>query len=409
MKILQINTFCGIESTGRIAVDIHTVLEQLGHESWIAYGRDKAKKCNKNIKIGGDMDNYAHVAKSRIMDKHGFGSKKATKEFVKSIEKLNPDIIHLHNIHGYYLNIELFFKYLKKINKPVVWTLHDCWSITGHCANFEYVNCEKWETICNKCPQVSSYPKSLFVDNSKQNFLRKREIFRSLESLTIVTPSNWLASIIKKSYLSDYPLQVINNGIDLDVFKPTAGSFEINHTLAEKTILLGVANVWTEKKGLNDFIKLSAMLPDDMVLILVGLEESQKKVLPANILPISKTRNAYELAEIYSVADIFLNPTYEDNFPTTNLEALACGTPIITYNTGGSIESVDEKCGLIVEKGDITGLMIAINRIKDKGKKFYADACIRKSKNLYNKNDRFLEYTKLYQKLYDEEELYLMK
>ncbi|MFD1031316.1 glycosyltransferase [Metaplanococcus flavidus] len=409
MKILQVNTFCGIESTGRIAVDIHSVLEEQGHDSFIAYGRDQARNCSNAIKIGGDFNNYVHVALSRTLDKHGFGSKKATEEFLAKVEKLKPDVIHLHNIHGYYLNIELLFNYLKKLNKPVIWTLHDCWSFTGHCANFDYINCDKWKTNCRDCPQLASYPKSLLVDNSKENFQRKREIFRGVENLTIVTPSKWLGDLVKKSYLSDYSLQVINNGIDLAVFKPTEGDFITNNNLGGKYILLGVANVWTEKKGLDDFIELSSLLRDDTVLVLVGLDDSQRKELPANILPISKTKDAVELAEIYTAADIFLNPTYEDNFPTTNLEAMACGTPVITYNTGGSIESASKECGVIVEKGDVKGLFTAVNEIREKGKKFYEHASIQRATKLYNKNDRFLEYTELYRKMNKEAELHLMK
>lgn len=399
LKVLQINTFCGIESTGRIAVDIHSVLEKQGHTSHIAYGRDKARNCSNAIKIGGDLNNYVHVALSRALDRHGFGSKYATEKFLETLDRLNPDVIHLHNIHGYYLNIEMLFNYLKKIDKPVIWTLHDCWSFTGHCANFDYIGCDKWETGCNNCPQLLSYPKSLLVDNSKENFIRKKEVFRGVKNLTIVTPSKWLAGLVKRSYLSEYPLRVINNGIDLTVFKPVQATFRQKYGLEGKLMLLGVANVWTEKKGVYDFIKLSAVLPETSAIVLVGLDDSQTKDLPPNIIPIAKTKDAVELAEIYSTADIFLNPTYEDNFPTTNLEAMACGTPVITYNTGGSIESITPDCGEIVKQGNINGLFKAINKIMENGDKDYTRASIQKARNLYNKDDRFVEYTELYKEV----------
>ena len=220
MKVLQINSVCGIGSTGRIATDIHHILTEQGHESYIAYGRNLPMNCENTIRIGKKFDNYSHVAFTRIYDKHGFGSIKATKEFIEKIKELNPDIIHLHNIHGYYINIELLFDYLKKANKPVVWTLHDCWAFTGHCAHFDYIQCRKWQTGCEKCPQKTSYPSSYIFDHSKENYKKKKEIFTGVNNLIIVTPSKWLANLAKKSFLGDYPIEVINNGIDLDHFKP---------------------------------------------------------------------------------------------------------------------------------------------------------------------------------------------
>lgn len=396
MKVLQINSVCGVGSTGRIATDIHHILKEQGHESYIAYGRDLPLNCDTAIRIGTKYDNYAHVALTRIYDKHGYGSKRATKEFIKQLDVLNPDVIHLHNIHGYYINIELLFEYLKKVNKPIIWTLHDCWAFTGHCAYFDFVNCNKWKTGCNKCPQKNTYPSSLILDNSKDNYLKKKEIFTGISNMTIVTPSNWLANLVKDSFIGEYPVKVINNGIDLDVFKPIESEFRKRYGLGNKFVILGVASVWEERKGFNYFIKLSDQLQLDETIVLVGLTEEQKKKLPENIIGITRTNNIKELAKIYSAADVFVNPTLEDNFPTTNLEALSCGTPVITFNTGGSIECIDETTGFIIDKGNIDELVHSLRKIKENGKKIYTASCIESSKHKYNKIDRFNEYIEIY-------------
>lgn len=399
MKVLQINSVCGIGSTGRIATDIHNILIEQGHESYIAYGRDLPKSCDKAIRVGSKFDNYTHVLKTRLFDKHGFGSKRATAEFIDKIKELNPDIIHLHNIHGYYLNVELLFNYLKEANKPVIWTLHDCWSFTGHCAYFDYVGCDKWQMGCYDCPQKNSYPSSIVLDNSKNNYIKKKQIFTGIKNMTIVTPSKWLAELVKRSYLQEYQVQVINNGIDLSVFKPTESKFREVNGIDDKFMVLGVANVWDERKGLRYFLELSDSLDEDEVVVLVGLSEKQKSQLPPNVVGITRTNNLKELVEIYSTADIFLNPTLEDNFPTTNLEALACGTPIITFDTGGSVESVDEKTGYIVEKGNFEEMKIAIDKIKaNKTEMMDRNHCVERSKS-YDKNKKFNEYIQLYSNL----------
>lgn len=390
MKVLQINSVCGVGSTGRIATDLYKVLEEQGHECVIAYGRGTAPEGIKTIKIGTDFDNYMHVAKTRLFDKHGFGSTKATKEFIKKVKEYDPDVIHLHNIHGYYINIEILFDYLKKSNKKVIWTLHDCWAFTGHCAYFDYVGCEKWKNDCKNCPQKKEYPNSLVIDNSNWNFKRKKEIFTGLKDLTIVTPSKWLAGLLNESYLSEYKVKVINNGIDLDVFKPTKSDFRKRYGLEDKYIVLGVASVWDRRKGLNYLVELSEKLDNSYKIIVVGVTEKQKDKLPQNMIGITKTNNIKELVEIYSAADVFVNPTLEDNFPTTNLEALACGTPIITFDTGGSIECIDKECGKIVKSKTISEIISYITE-----EKFSCELCSEKSKE-YNKISKYISYISLY-------------
>lgn len=350
MKVLQINSVCGIGSTGRIATDIHNILIDQGHESYIAYGRDLPKNCDNAIRIGTKIDNYTHVLKTRLLDKHGFGSKQATIEFIDKVKKLNPDIIHLHNIHGYYINIEILFDYIKEAKKPVVWTLHDCWSFTGHCSHFDYIGCEKWKTGCFDCPQKHEYPKSLFFDNSNRNYSKKIEIFSGIDEMAIVTPSNWLADLVRESFLKNYEIETIHNGIDLSVFKPTESDFKQKYKLENKFIILGVSSVWNQRKGFEEYIELSSMLNEDEVIVLVGVSEKQKQDLPKNIVGITKTTDTKELAGIYSNADIFLNLTLEDNYPTVNLEAIACGTPVVTYNSGGAKETVHKLFGQVINK-----------------------------------------------------------
>lgn len=336
MKILQINIFATL-STGRIAVDLYKTLVENGNEGCIAFARGSIEKDVPNIKIGSELDVKLHGIATRITDKTGFYSTKPTKKLIEQIKQYNPDIIHLHNIHGYYINIELLFDFLKDYNKPVIWTLHDCWAFTGHCAYFDLANCNKWKSHCEKCPQKKEYPKSLFLDNSYWNFNKKRELFCGVKNMTLVTPSKWLSELVKFSFLKEYPIEVINNGIDLSVFKPTESNIRKHYNLEDKFIILGVAGVWDKRKGLSDFIELSKNLDDRFRIVVVGVTEKQRQRLPKNMVGILRTHNVKELAQLYSAADVFVNPTYEDNFPTTNLEALACGTPVITYNTGGRV------------------------------------------------------------------------
>lgn len=395
MKHLQINTVTGTGSIGRITCDIYKMMNEMGHESLVAYGRNNSIDGFNSIRIGSNSDNIMHGIYTRINDKHGFASKKATMKFIEKIKEYNPDIIQLHNLHGYYLNIEILFNYLREANKPVIWTLHDCWAFTGHCAYFDYVNCNKWKDQCYKCPQKKQYPTSILLDRSKWSYKSKRELFTSLSNLTIITPSDWLADLVKQSFLNKYPVYVINNGIDLELFKPTSSNFKKDNKLNDKFILLGVADGWEERKGYKYFIELSKQLDNYYKIVLVGVTEKQRQELPTNILGITKTNNITELAEIYSAADVFLNPTLEEVLGLVNIEALACGTPVITFDTGGSVECIDESCGLIVEKENSEKLLKAIKKLENRN--FSSDNCVKRSK-LFDKNDRYKEYINLYEK-----------
>jgi putative colanic acid biosynthesis glycosyltransferase len=396
MKVLQINTVCGVGSTGRIATDLHTILVSQGHQSTVAFGRDLARNCRQTISIGTRLDNYLHVARTRLFDTHGFGSASSTKTFIEKIKKMEPDLIHLHNLHGYYLHVGLLFEYLKQAGKPVIWTLHDCWAFTGHCAYFDFIGCDRWKSSCHDCPLKAEYPKSLFLDRSQWNFIQKKQLFTGIKNMTIVTPSKWLAALVKESLLQEYTVAVINNGIDLNTFRPTPSDFRRRYMLEDQFIILGVASVWGGRKGYQYFIELAKHLRPDEKIVLLGLSNELIKQLPDGIIGIGKTNSTSELAEIYSAADLFVNPTLEDNFPTTNLESLACGTPVVTFNSGGSPECLDDQCGLVVKRGDLPGLVAAIATVHNDGKAAYSEQCRKRAQDRFDKNARFAEYVELY-------------
>ncbi len=398
--LLQINIVVNYSSTGRIVEDLGQLAMNNGWESYIAYGRHQKKSKSKLIKLGSKFSINYHVLQTRLFDRHGLGSKRATVKLINQIKEINPDIIHLHNIHGYYINIEVLFSYLADSNIPVVWTLHDCWPFTGHCVYFDFNGCEKWKTGCIYCPQKTTYPASYFLDRSAKNFILKKKLFTSLKNLTIVPASNWLSDLVKQSFLSDYPANVINNGIDLSLFRPCQINI-INQKfkIKDKFIILGVSSKWISYKGLQDFIELSKIISDKYQIILIGLNRKQIYNLPDNIIGIERTDDANQLAEFYSAADVYINPTWQDNFPTTNLESLACGTPVITYKTGGSNEAVSSETGFVVEKGNIRELTEKIELVREKGKDYFTQNCLNRAAALYNKDQKFMEYLQLYERL----------
>lgn len=363
MRVLQINSVCGIRSTGRICTDIAQILEKTGHECKIAYGRENVpQKYQKYaVRIGNELGVRIDGLKTRFLDNAGMNSKVGTRSFIEWARAYNPDIVHLHNIHGYYINIELLFEFLKELDKPVIWTLHDCWAFTGHCSHFDIAGCEKWKDGCNGCLLTKEYPASFGYDRSTQNYLEKKRIFTGVRNMTIVTPSHWLASLVGQSFLKEYPVEVIHNGIDTDIFTQRDSLFREEYRLEKKRIVLGVSSVWDEKKGLDDLISLGRELGEDYQVIVVGVTPKQKEKLPSNIIGITRTNDVLQLAQIYTAADVFVNPTYQDNYPTVNLEAQSCGTPVITYKSGGSPESVPD--GQVVEKGDLEGLCNAVKNL----------------------------------------------
>lgn len=399
-KLLIFNTVLNSGSTGRIAEEIGLKANNNGFESYCTYGIKNNNSRLKSLQVSSKFDTYCHALKSRLFDAHGLGSIKVTKGILKDIQDINPDIINLHNIHGYYLNYPILFKFLKELQIPIVWTFHDCWPLTGHCSFFDAVNCNKWQSGCVNCPNLHGYPSSLFKDNSKYNYQLKREIFQSIENLTLVAPCYWMKEVIDKSFLNNKSIRVIYNGVNTHVFKPS--SIERKHqvqkklNLKNKTIFLGVASIWDKRKGLEDFIKISDYLTEEEVIILVGLNAKQISKLPSNIIGIQRTEDIAELADIYSSANVFLNPTYVDNFPTTNIEALACGTPVVTYDTGGSPESIDHLTGHTVEKGDYLSLLKYARDLSIQDRDAIATSCRERAINLFDSQERFQEYVNLF-------------
>ena len=398
-RLFQINVSANWGSHGKIAEEIGQLVLAKGWDSNIAYGRIANPSKSKLIHIGSMWDERWHGVQSMLFDNHGLSSKNATKKLIESIIKVQPDLIHLHNIHGYYINYPILFDFLKSYNKPVVWTLHDCWCFTGHCTHFEYDGCFKWKIGCYNCEYKHVYPSSLLLERSKRNYELKKNCFTSLNNLTLVPVSDWLSNHLKESFMKDQKIQVIHNGIDIDVFKP----YNVHRKNGEFEIL-GVASNWKMRKGLPDFFELRKILPPKYHITLIGLSKKEMRNLPNGVTGLERTNNVEELVSYYNKADVLVNPTYEDNFPTINLEALACGTPVITYRTGGSPESIDETTGIVIEQGNVVALADGIkNMCNDANKREVRMCCRERAEKLYDQSNCYKTYIDLYKSLLGEE------
>lgn len=395
MIILQINS-CNYGSTGNIMLGLSKTAERDGHTVYTAVPKSRsnlARHTEKNIFIGSRLLRNLHIRMAELTGFNGCGSVIDTLIFLRKVSRIKPDLIHLHNLHNCYINLPLLFGYIKKHGIRVVWTLHDCWAFTGKCPYFTMAKCDRWRTGCYGCPYVSEYPKSL-NDRTKRMYELKKKWFTGVKNLTIVTPSEWLAGLVRESFLREYDIKVINNGIDLEIFRPIESDFRKKNKLDDKYIVLGVAAPWTKRKGLDTFLKLAERLDDRYVIVLVGVSDEQIRALPRGIIGIKRTENQHELAEIYTAADVFANPTREEVFGLVNAEALACGTPVVTYRTGGCPEIVDRTCGSIVDCDDIDAFEAEIRRVCEE--KIYAShKCIQRAAQ-YDIKDRFRECTDLY-------------
>lgn len=391
MKVLQVNSIYPIKSTGRIAKGIADVQRENGIEPYIACGEAHTSGDNIFV-IGSRLYNKLSILMTRLFGKHGFYNYFATKKLFKWVDGVKPDIIHLHNIHGHYINIKLLFEYIKKHRIPVVWTLHDCWSFTGHCAHFDYVGCDRWKTGCGSCPMQKSYPVSWLFDRSQESYRDKKALFTNVSKMHIATPSNWLNALCKQSYLGEYPVTIVPNGLDTDVFKPTVSDIRKELSIEDKFVILGVINKFSGYKGGEYFLELSKKLSDDEVIVLLSLEEKAEDV-PENIIPLPKTSDDKRLAEIYSMADVFVNPTLQDIFSMVNLEALSCGTPVVTFKTGGAAEMLYGNCGYSVPRGDLNGLYEKIQCVKQGNVDI---GTCRESALHFKTKDCFEQYLKLY-------------
>lgn len=401
--VVQFNPVVKNGSTGRITELIGNIAISRGWDSVIVYsGRPKNNSNSRLIQCGNYFDSVLHALETRLFDRHGLGSRRATKRLVKQLSLIKPDILHFHNIHGYYLNYGILTKYIVANNIPVVWTFHDFWPITGHCSYFSDIDCEKWVNQCNSCPKISYYPKSFGLDNSKNNYNLKKNLFSSISNLTIVPVSKWAASLVHRSFLKDKRVSPIYNGVDLSVFKPKGHQQELKLKYgfdSNTKVLLALATTWGKRKGWFDYMKLVDLLPKDIKIVLVGVTQKQKEELPKAIITMARTESVIHLAELYSLADIVMNLSYQETFGLTTVEGFACGTPSIVYNCTASPELMTKDVGELVEPGDLDGVVKAIDSVLKNGKNYYSNNCIIRAKQLFSHTDRFNDYIDLYEEI----------
>jgi len=414
MRVLQINTFYLFGSTGRIVWDLKTLAEQKGIESFAAFGPEIDNGDSGIMRLQSIPRRKMNILRTRLFDHHGFYNEMETERLIGWMNELKPDVIHLHNIHNHYVHVGRLFDYIKKQDLPVIWTLHDCWPFTGHCAYFDYANCDKWKTTCHDCPSIHEYPPTWFFDRTSRNFKDKKAAFCGVKDLTLVTPSRWLSGLTRESFLSDYPVRVINNGVDIHAFCLQGENVKNRLGIEGKKILLAMATTFDRRKGTQYLKQLPEMLNDDEVLVLVGLSKEQLgQFNMPRCIGIGRTNSVEELAEYYSAADVFINPTLEETFGMTNVEAMACGTPVVTFNTGGSVEAVLDgesfveqngvkmsPVGAVVPKGDLESMLGVVRDIMKKGKAAYCDSCRRKAEEKYDKNKQYNKYIELYNEIY---------
>ncbi len=404
MKVLFINTVCGRSSTGGIVRDIADLLYENGDEAMCLYGRYTAPAHLNALRIDTKLAVYFHVLITRLFDRQGFGSVRATKKAIKAIEEYRPDVIHLHNLHGSYLNIRLLFSYLKKSNIPVVWTLHDCWPFTGHCTHYIYDHCEKWKDCsCDRCPRKTEYPASFLLDRSKKNIAQKREIFTGCDNLVITTVSDWLADQARQSFLKGYPVRRIYNGVSLSQFAPTETKMREQLGITrDQTMILCVTDGWSKRKGLDHIIKAAEEIRSRELpyrIVMVGVQDSVRKQLPPEIIALSRTDNRQQLVELYSCADVLWNPSPAETFGLVNVEAMACGTPVITMDTTACPETIDETCGRVIHTDGnvVEEFLAAVQSLGSQGPSIMT-ACTERAK-AFSKEKSYSNYLELYKEM----------
>lgn len=398
-KLLQINPVIRLNtSTGRILKEIGETAMAAGWESYVAYSRARDREpahSSRLVPVGCRTDLALHAAATRLFDAHGLASHSATAELIRRIREIGPDLIHIHNLHGYFLNYPRLAAFLQEYGRPVVWTVHDCWLYTGHCYYYSAARCEKWRTGCGHCPQKHAFPASWLLDRSRRNWTDKRRAFGGIRDLTLVPVSDWMRREMASSFLAYKSFRVIHNGIDLNVFRPEAGEKR-----TDRTVILGVATLWHAEKGVDDLIRLARRLRPDEELVLVGrMDEAQRRRFPAGVRWVERTENVGQLAELYAEATVFVNPTWQDNYPTVNLEAIACGTPVVTYRTGGSVESVTEETGAVVEQGDADGMLARVRELAAADRLAAALRCREYALRHFDKRLCYQEYIRLYEDL----------
>ena len=365
MKYVQVNSVPH-GSTGSIMMGLHGKLLDEGVDSYVCWGRGRSAENGRELKFGADLGFYGDVLRTRFDGRAGFHSRGATRRLLAWLDEIDPDVVHLHNIHGYYVNIEMLFEWLASHRCRVKWTLHDCWAFTGHCAHFTYAKCAQWQSHCaheKPCPQLGTYPKTYSRRSCARNFEDKRRLFNLVppERMELITPSKWLADLVGQSFLSKYSVTVKHNEIDLSVFKPTPSDFRERYGIGDRFMILGVASPWTERKGLGDFVRLAGELDEHYVIVLVGLNKRQIKRLPKQIIGLQRMGDPERLAEAYTAADIFVNPSIEETFGMTVAEAAACGTPVAVCADSACMEASEDADRRVVA-ADLSNLFATVVR-----------------------------------------------
>lgn len=398
MRVFQLNTFCGVKSTGRIACEIAKLVKEDGGECRIGYGVPGISADSEifALRIGTTVERKLHAVMRKLLDAEGYGSWFATRKLVRRMQEYKPDLIHLHNLHGCYLHLPMLFRCLRRLDIPVVWTLHDCWPFTGHCAYFDYSGCDRWKTGCHHCPQQNSYPVCIGFDGSRRNHRMKKKAFSIPRNLTFVAPCEWMTKHLKASCLGHFPSRVIVNGVNLNVFHPVQSDLRERYGLQNKKLCLAVAAEWDQRKGLSFLCEAAKRLGKGYAFVVIGLNDDQIASLPEEMIGIRNTADTQELAAWYTAADCLVNPTLEDNMPMVNLEALACGTPVVMFETGGCPEAIDSSCGIVVPQGDTAELCEAVEKAASGS--FSAQNCINRAQR-FDCSFTFQNYLALYKEL----------
>ena len=400
-KLVQFNSVANWGSTGRLAEDIGDVAMAAGWESFIVFGRESNPSNSHLIQVGGRMSVMSHVIISRLFDRHGFGSYMATKQLLKRLDEIKPDVFQFHNVHGYYLNLPLVLQYAIEKRIPIVWSLHDCWSMTGHCSHFVTVGCDRWKTECHNCPRRCDYPSSWFIDSSRRNYRDKKRLIEAVPRLTIISGSEWLAGIAAQSYFKGRDIRYIPDGIDTSIYQPRSNGDELRNKLGlkGKFVILATGTVWGENKGLKDYGELRKMLSDDYAIVLVGMSDEDLATVPEGVIGLPRTKSPQELSEFYSMADCVMSLSRMESFGLTPVEGFACGTPAIVYNTTALPELITPETGYVASFLSVTDVKEKVEMMKAKGKAFFSQSCRRVAVEKYDRHRCYSEYLKVYEGL----------
>lgn len=400
-KLVQFNSVANWGSTGRLAEDIGDVAMSSGWESYIVYGRQFNPSTSHLLKVGGSVSVFSHVILTRLFDRHGFGSYYATRQLLKKFDEIKPDVFQFHNVHGYYLNLPLVLQYATKKKIPIVWSLHDCWSMTGHCSHFITVGCEKWKNECHNCPRKKDYPNSWLIDSSRKNFREKKRLIEAVPQLTIISGSEWLAGVAAQSYFKNRDIRFIPDGIDTEIYQPRNNCDELRRKLglSGKFIILATGTVWGESKGLPDYGHLREMLSDDYAIVLVGMSDNDLASVPQGVIGLPRTKSPQELSEYYSMADCVMSLSRMESFGLTPVEGFACGTPAIVYDTTALTELITPETGFVAKFLDVDDVKEKVELLRAKGKSFYSEKCRAIALEKYDRNRCYAEYLKVYEEL----------